>query len=122
VADPTFTARAAVHDDSGRIVLSFPYDTKVLGLAEARALAAQLTEAIREAEAAQVPAGTIIDGVEPCDGQALSRRCNDTRRLVIGFGVRVAGALDVECMRCGRRAVMRVEVAQELLTRAGEEG
>jgi hypothetical protein len=92
----------------------------LLGLDEARALAASLTEAIRQAEAAQVPAGTVLTGVSPCYDGPYGKSCGRTKRLVIGYGHPCAGMLTLECPRCGERSVMQVDVAQGLIAAAKE--
>jgi hypothetical protein len=56
--------------------------------------------------------GTLLHNVTPCD-------CGSTDRIVLGFGVRAAGFVDVECVRCGERAVMRPEVAAQLMKEVG---
>lgn len=54
-----------------------------------------------------------LSGVTPCDGGGRAP-CGSRTRLVLGFGVRVAGMVDLSCPRCGERSVMRPETAREL--------
>jgi hypothetical protein len=64
------------------------------------------------------PKGTLLHNVTPCATVGV-RSCGSTDRIVLGFGVRAAGFVDVECVRCGERAVMRPEVAAELMKEVG---
>jgi hypothetical protein len=120
--DPTFTAEADVSRGEPRVAVTFTPGgwTDRLTLEQARALAAQLTDAIRQAEAAQVPAGTVLTGVSPCYDGPYGKSCGRTKRLVIGYGHPCAGMLTLECPRCGERSVMQVDVAQGLIAAAKE--
>lgn len=54
--------------------------------------------------------GTLLRNVSPCDGGG-KRACGGTERVVIGFGVRAAGFVDVACLGCDARSVMMPAVA-----------